>query len=157
MKFTLHFKYLLLLALFSSPLCANGYIELSPAVVSVDSTRGTTRPLMIDVRLGYSYSSHQLELALMTTLKDDSLNQLTVDVPMVASVFYHYLPLNQNSLKLHLILGVSSIEVESKYPTTAGFSESFYGASFGIGFEESFKSYPQLKMSVDWVQLYRGD
>ncbi len=158
MKTLLHFKYLFLLILFSSPLSAeNFYVEGSPALVSVDTSGGKTRPLMLDLRVGYAKPMHQFELAIMTSISDDNLNQLTVDIPSVVSVFYHYLPFADNDIQLHLIVGASQIEVDSSYPGTADSSDSFQGVSFGLGLEESFNSMPQLKMSADWIRLYQGD
>lgn len=157
MKSILHVKLLFLLVLLSPALNAGSYIELAPSLINVDTTFATTKPLMADIRLGYAMPQHQLELAIMSSLKDDSLHQLTVDVPLVVSVFYHYLPAMQSSIKLHLILGASSVDVDSSYPGTAGTSDNFYGVSYGIGFEESFSSIPQIKISLDWIQLYRGD
>ena len=157
MKIHLHFKYLLLLALFSSPLSADVYLELSAGTIDIDTTAATTRPLLIDVRLGYAVSGHQFELAVMSSIKDDSLNQLTVDVPLVVSVFYHYLPDIEGSLKLHFIVGASQVNVDSSYADIADSSDSLNGLSYGFGLEESFMSMPQLKVSLDWIQLYSGD
>ncbi len=157
MKYSLHCKLLFIFALFSSSVSAGRYMEASPAMVDIDTISGTTRPLMVDLRLGYAKSMHQFELSLMTSVTDDSLNQLTVDVPTVVSVFYHYLPFMDHSLKLHLIIGASQVDVDSSYPGTADSSDSFRGVSYGIGFEETFKSMPHLKMSFDWIRLYRGD
>ncbi len=158
MKYLLHFYYLFLLFLFSSPLSAdNFYIDGSPAQVTIDTSGGETRPKMLDLRVGYVKSMHQFELAIMTSVSDDELNQLTVDVPSAVSVLYHYLPFVDSDIQLHLIVGASQIEVDSSYPGTADSSDSFQGVSFGIGFEESFSAMPQLKMSADWIRLYHGD
>lgn len=157
MKVFLTIKYLLFLVLFSSPLNAGVYMEFSPALINVDMPAANTSPLLADIRLGYAKTAHQFELAIMTSVKDDSLNQLTVDVPAVVSVLYHFLPVTNSSLKLHLILGASMVDVDSSYPGIASSSDSFHGVSYGIGFEESFKSMPQLKISLDWIRLYHGD
>ncbi len=92
----------------------------------------------------------------MTGINDDSLHQLVIDVPLVVSAFYHYIPLQESSLKVHLIAGASRIEVESSYPGVVDSSDTFTGISYGIGFEESFESMPRLKLSLDWIQLYSG-
>ncbi len=157
MKSLFYFKCLLILVMASPTLHAQYYLELSPALMNVDTTEGTTKPWLVDIRLGYSKPQYQLELAVMSGVADDSLNQLTVNVPSVTSLFYHYLPPINGSLKLHLILGASQVKVDSTYPGIADLSDSFYGMSYGIGMEESFKSLPQLKLSLDWIQLYRGD
>jgi len=136
---------------------AEVYMELSSSLIEIDTPSATTRPLMADIRVGYDIPEHQVELAVMTSIRDDSLNQLTVDVPSAISVLYHYLPFPDNSIQLHLIAGVSQVKIESSYPGTTGSSDSFYGASYGIGFEESFQSFPRLKLSIDWIQLYHGD
>lgn len=133
------------------------YISLSPAMVEVNTENASTRPTLIDFSLGYEFDNHQLELSLMTSLSDDSLNQLVVDVPSVNSVFYRYLPYKDTSVKIHLILGVSQVEVESSYPNVPVSTETFDGASFGVGLEESFTSIPQLKLKLDVLRLYNGD
>ena len=152
------FKYLLFFSLFLSPLVeAEVFIELSPAQVNIDTPSAKTRPFVADFRLGYTRFNQQFELAFMTNIKDDNENQLSVEVPSVFSFFYHYLPNPNTSLKYHFIIGASYIEVDSSYPQVLSTSDNFYGVSYGIGFEESFKSAPHIKMSFDWIQLYRGE
>ena len=152
-----YFKWLLLLSLFSSPLSAEVYVELSAGVIDIDTSSATTRPFILDARAGFSQPMYQVELAVMTSVKDDSLNELTVDVPSVVSVLLHYIPFVDSSLKLHLIAGVSQVKIDSTYTNIVGSSDSFYGASYGVGLEESFESMPRLKLSLDWIQLYSGD
>ena len=157
MKIQLFLKWLISLSLFSSPLSAEVYVELSPGVIDIDTSAATTRPIILDARIGFSHPMYQLELAVMTSVKDDSLNELTVDIPSVVSVFFHYIPFVHDSLKLHLIAGASQVKVDSSYANIANSSDSFYGVSYGVGLEESFESMPQLKLSLDWIQLYSGD
>jgi len=136
---------------------AGMYMELSPSQAEIDTPARTTRPWLADFRVGYETPGQQLELALMRGINDDNINQLSVDVPWVVSVFYRYLPEVNSRIKLHLILGMSQIEVESSYPGTADTVDRFDGVSFGIGFEESFQSNPQMKLTLDWIRLYQGD
>ncbi len=133
------------------------YMEFAPSLLRINTPAATTRPLMVDFRLGYEFYEHQYEAALMTSVKEDKLNQLTVDVPSVLSVLYHYVPDRSAQLKLHFILGGSYIHVDSSYPGIGDGSDYYYGLSYGIGFEEAFASMPQLKLSLDWIQLYHGD
>jgi hypothetical protein len=147
---------LLLLAIGTQSVQAGTYLELSPAQMSVNTTNASTYPLLADLRLGFATPDHQIELALMTTIEDDSLNQLTVEAPLVNSVLYHYIPSFNSSLKLHLIVGASQVNIKSSYPGTNGTDDTFSGVSFGFGLEESFHSIPQLSLSLDWIQLYRG-
>lgn len=152
------YRYLLFLALFSPSLAsAGGYLEISPSVISINTPTTVTRPLLVDLRLGYEKLEHQFELAVMTSVNDDNVNQLTIDVPSVVSAFYHYLPYPESRLKFSFILGVSRVEVESSFPGIAKSTDSFEGISYGIGFEEAFQSFPRLKLSLDWIQLYDGD
>lgn len=158
MKVLLKSKYLLFLALFSSSLVnAETYLELSTGLIFVSTPADTARPTLLDLRLGYATADHQLELALMTSVKEGSVNQLDVDVPSIVSVLYHYIPETRSSLKFHAVLGASWIEVESSFPGFTNPADEFYGVSYGIGFEEHFESIPQLKISIDFMQLYRGD
>lgn len=159
MKALLHSIGLIIFALMISPTAlAEVYMEVAPGLAEIDTTNAkSTRPLLADFRLGYETTGQQLELALMLGINDDRLNQLTVDVPFVFSVFYHYLPEVNSSIKLHFILGASHIEVESSYPGIADSTDKFDGVSFGFGFEESFEFNPQFKMSFDWIRLYHGD
>jgi len=133
------------------------YVSLAPAMVEVDTDNASTRPGLIDFRLGYEFDVHQLELSIMSSLYDDNLNQLVVDIPSVNSVFYRYLPYKDTSVKIHLILGVSQVEVESSYPNEPLSTETFDGASFGVGFEEAFTAAPQLKLKLDFIRLYNGN
>jgi len=133
------------------------YFSLAPAMVEIDTENASTRPTLADLRLGYEFDIHQLELSIMSSLSDDSLNQLVIDVPSVNSVFYRYLPYKDTSVKIHLILGVSKVEVESSYPNVPVTQETFDGVSFGAGFQESFTSIPQLKLKLDYIRLYNGD
>lgn len=158
MKLSLSIKLFLLAVIFSaSKVSAGAYIELSPNLIKIDTPSASTRPLLADFRLGYATSKHQLELAVMSSVKDDQLNQLTVDVPSVKSVFYRYSPYLKSDVKVHLILGSSQIEVESSYPGIPDSTDKFDGTSYGIGFEEAFQSIPALKIKFDWIRLYHGD
>ncbi|RDH83099.1 MAG: hypothetical protein DIZ80_12645 [endosymbiont of Galathealinum brachiosum] len=133
------------------------YISLAPALIKIDTSNASTRPTLVDVRLGYEFDAHLFELVVMSSINDDSLNQLTVDVPSVNSIFYHYLPYRDNSLKIHLIIGASQIEVDSSYPNIADTTDTFEGASIGLGLEEAFTSIPELKLKMDIMRLYKGD
>ncbi|MES0327886.1 MAG: hypothetical protein ABUK13_06825 [Gammaproteobacteria bacterium] len=158
MKKILIFKFCLFLALFFSSSAGAGiFIALAPSLTKIDTPSASTRPLLADFRLGYEIPHHQFELAIMSSIKDDQLNQLTVDIPTVTSVFYRYFANSNSGIKFHLILGVSQIEVESSYPTFPDSTDHFDGFSYGIGLEESFHSIPGLKLKFDWISLYDGD
>lgn len=133
------------------------YISLAPALIKVDTGNASTRPTLVDFRLGYEFDAHLFELAIMSSINDDSLNQLTVDIPSVNSVFYHYLPYKNSRLKIHLIIGASQIEVDSSYPNIPDTTDTFEGTSIGLGLEEAFTSIPELKLKVDMMRLYNGD
>jgi hypothetical protein len=135
---------------------ADSYVELSPAIMVVDTHQESTHPKLLDFRLGYTGQYHQIELALMTSIQDGKLNRLKVEAPLVTSVLYHYIPHFNSSVKLHFIVGASQVHIKSSYPGTSGTDDNFSGLSFGLGLEESFKSIPQLSLSLDWIQLYRG-
>ncbi len=132
------------------------YFAFSVDQLKVDTTNAATKPLVGDFRFGYETGDHQFELAYMSSISDDSLNQLTVDIPSVTSVFYRYLPYQSSSVKVNLILGYSQVEVESMFPGIPNETEQFEGASYGISFEEALTSIPNLKIKFDWIQLYRG-
>jgi len=136
---------------------AGVYIELSPSLLEIDTPSASTHPVMADLRLGYASLHHQLEIASMSGIRDDTLNQLVVESPSIKSVFYRYLPYPKDNVKVHLILGASQVDIEASYPGVTNSSDSFDSVSFGIGFEESFQSIPQLKMKFDWIRLYHGD
>ena len=136
---------------------AQAYISLAPAFAQIKTDNESTRPTLIDLRLGYEFNEHLLELAMMSSLTDDSLNQLTVDVPSVNSIFYRYIPYMNDSIKINLILGATQIDVDYSYPDIADTSDTFNGASFGIGFEEAFQSIPSLKLKLEVIRLYNGD
>lgn len=145
-----------LILVVASPAHASSYAELSIGQIIVDSPTIIARPLMADIRLGYTQTDHQVELAFMTSVEDDKVNLLEVEAPSVLSVFYHYIPRTISSLKFHYIVGASWVSVDSTIPGVAASSDDFNGLSYGLGFEESFQSIPQLKLSVDLMQLYRG-
>jgi len=151
----IHALFLTLLNPFS--VSAGSYIELSPSLLKIDTPSASTSPVLANFRLGYAVSKHQIEIALMSGIRDDTLNQLTVEAPSVKSVFYHYILTPQDSLKIQVILGASQVDIEASYPGVANSSDRFESASYGIGLEESFKSIPQLKMKFDWIRLYDGD
>ena len=158
MKNFLIFKLCLFSALFYSSTAGAGiFIALAPSLTKIDTPSASTRPVLTDFRLGYEIQNHQLELAVMSSAKEDQLNQLTVDIPSVKSVFYRYITNPKSDIKFHLILGASQIEVESSYPTFPDSTDNFDGFSYGIGLEESFHSIPNLKMKFDWISLYNGD
>ena len=152
------FQACLFLALFYSSSAGAGiFIALAPSLAKIDTPSASTRPVLADFRLGYEIPHHQFELAIMTSIKDDQLNQLTVDIPSVKSVFYRYIESPNSDVKFYLILGASQIEVESSYPTFPDSTDHFDGFSYGIGLEESFHSIPGLKLKFDWISLYDGD
>lgn len=135
---------------------ADSYAEFSVGQLIIDSPTAISRPLIADLRLGYIRTDHQFELAFMTSMEDDKINLLEVEVPSVLSVLYHYIPRTISSLKFHYIVGASWVSIDSTIPRVAASRDDFNGLSYGLGFEESFKSIPRLKVSVDLMQLYRG-
>ena len=158
MKKHLIFKACFFLALsYSSGAGAGAYIALAPSLTKIKTPSASTRPSLADFRLGYDIPNHQLELAIMTSTKDDQLNQLAIDIPSVTSVFYRYLPDSKSDVKFHLILGASQIDVDSSYPDIPDSTDQFDGFSYGFGMEEAFRSIPNLKMKFDWISLYDGD
>ena len=158
MKNNLIFKACLFLVLFYSSSAGAGlFIALAPSLSKIDTPSASTRPVLADFRLGYAMPHHQFELVIMSSSKEDQLNQLTVDIPSVQSIFYRYVTNPKSDVKFHLILGASQIEVESSYPTFPDSTDNFDGFSYGIGLEESFHSIPNLKMKFDWISLYNGD
>ena len=158
MKNNLIVKACLFLALlYSSSAGAGVYMALAPSLAKINTPSASTSPKLTDFRLGYATPYHQFELAIMASSKEDQLNQLTVDIPSVKSVFYRYIADPKSDVKFHLILGASQLEVESSYPGVPDSSDQFDGFSYGIGLEEVFRSIPNLKMKRDWISLYDGD
>ena len=151
-------KYLMLIAVFCSPVVNAGtYMGLATSWLNIRTDSGSTSPMAAEINLGYSMDAHKLELAVMSGVKDDNLNQLVTDIPFAGSLLYRYSVKLKDTLHLDLILGYSKVDVETSYVNVPGFTESFQGVSFGIGFEEALKSIPQLKFKIDLKQLYRGD
>lgn len=148
---------LLLVLLYSSSADAGFFIALAPSLTKIDTPSASTHPSLNDFRLGYEIPHHQLELAIMTSSSDDQLNQLTVDIPSVKSVFYRYITDSESDIKVHLIIGASQIEIESTYPGIPDSTDRFDGFSYGIGVEEALRSIPNLKIKLDWISLYDGD
>jgi hypothetical protein len=136
---------------------ANPYWEVAPAFIALDTPARSSRPLLVDFRIGDVFSGYQLEAALMLGLTDHDVNQLTVEIPFVMSVFYKYLPPGDSSIKLQLIAGLSHVEVESDYPGTGKSTDQFDSFSYGFGFEEAFRKYPKTKISADIIRLYHGE
>lgn len=158
MKGTLILKYLLFLVVLSPSITnAETYLESSLSLLFIDTPAKIIEPVLADFRFGYAIPGHQIEAAIMTGLADDDVNQLSVDVPYVGSVFYHYLPYTDTDIEIHLIVGASRVKVESSFTGIADAKDDFYGASYGIGFEESFESIPRLSLSIDYIRLYHGD
>jgi Outer membrane protein beta-barrel domain len=150
--------WILLLSSFLSPAAVAGaYIGLAPALIKIKTDSGSTKPLLADIRLGYALDEHKIELAFMSSIKNDNLNQLVTDIPLATSMFYRYTTNPKGSLQIDLILGYSQVEIETTYVQAADFSETYQGVSFGIGLEEALKSLPQLKIKLDYIRLYRGD
>lgn len=148
---------LLFLCLFSGPGFADSYVEASTGWVYVDTPSATARPVLLDLRIGVEHQKHQFELALMSSVKEDRINRLSVETPSVISLLWHYIPEQQSSLKFQTILGASVVEVDADLPDLGSSNEEYYGISFGVGFEERFASIPQLKLSIDLMNLYHGD
>lgn len=136
---------------------ADIYTGLGISFLQIRADTGSTTPILADLNIGYEMGVHKVELQLKTSMRDDNLNQLTTDVPLVSSLLYRYIANPRDSLKLDLILGYSMVDIRSSYVDVPSFTESFNGVSFGIGLEESPKSIPQLRFKFDFVQLYRGD
>lgn len=158
MKFVIKCACLALLLLMA-PLLARAelYAELASGWIHIHTPAAISRPHIADLRLGYSKTQHQFELAFMSSVNNDDINQLEVDVPNSVSALYHFIPQSRSSLKFHYILGASRVEIDSSYPGIPGTSDYFSGVSYGLGFEEHFESIPRLKLSADLMQLYRGD
>jgi len=149
---------LMLLIAFWAPLINAGtYIGLAPAMIQIKTDDGKTSPIMVNFNLGYAMDVHKLELSILSSISDDNLNQLVTDVPISTSLLYRYSLTPKSSFKMDFILGYSQVDITSSYINVPEFTETFSGVSFGLGFEEAFKSIPQLKMKMDIMQLYRGD
>jgi hypothetical protein len=136
---------------------ANPYWEVAPAFIALDTPARSSRPLLVDFRVGDVFSGHHLEAALMLGLTDHDVNQLTVEIPFVVSVFYKYLPEVESRIKLQLIAGFSHVEVKSDYPGLDNSTDQFDSFSYGFGFEEAFRKYPEAKISADIIRLYHGE
>lgn len=151
-------KYFLFLVVFNASISyAETYLESSLSMMFIDTPAKNIKPILTDFRYGYAISGHQFEAAIMTGFADDDVKQLSVEVPYAVSLFYHYLPNMDTDTRLHLIAGASFVTIESSFPGIADEKDDFYGASFGIGFEESFKSHPRLSLSFDYLRLYHGE
>ena len=151
-------KHLLLLTVFCSPMVdADVYMGLATSLMDIRTDTGSTRPVTADISLGYAMDAHKFELVVMSSIKDDNLNQLVTDIPYASSLLYRFTTNPGNSLHLDLILGYSQVEIEASYVDVPGFSETYRGVSFGVGLEEALKSIPRLKFKMDFIQLYRGD
>lgn len=151
-------QHLLLLTVFCSPVASSdAYMGLATSLIQIKADTGSTSPVMVDISAGYAMDAHKFELVLMSSIKDDNLNQLVTDIPVASSLLYRYTANPNNSLHLDLILGYSQVDIEASYVGVPGFTETYRGISFGFGLEESLKSLPQLKFKADFIQLYRGD
>ena len=150
-------KQLLFLTVFCSPMVDAGvYMGLATSLVHIRADTGSTRPVTADISLGYAIDVHKFELVVMSSIKDDNLNQLVTDIPIASSLLYRFTVNPKNTLHLDLILGYSLVDIEASYVDVPGFSETFRGVSYGVGLEESLKSIPRLKFKMDFIQLYRG-
>ncbi|MFT5504137.1 MAG: hypothetical protein ACI845_004291 [Gammaproteobacteria bacterium] len=136
---------------------AGPYWEVAPAFIALDTPARSSRPLLVDFRIGDVFAGHHFEAAVMLGLTDHEVNQLTVEIPLVISVFYKYAPPIESSIKLHLIGGFSHVEVDSDYPGIDKSTDKFDGFSYGFGFEEAFRKYPKTKISADIIRLYHGE
>lgn len=141
---------------YAAPIPASPYISLAPAQIEIVTRADTPKPVMIDFRLGYTHQAHQLELLAMKSTQAGNINLLNIDAPSVRAILYRYSSTPYGSLKNYLILGASRVDIIASYPGSDNIAETYTGASFGIGFEEAFRSIPQLKMKFDWIKLYKG-
>lgn len=142
---------------FSQNVIADWYIGLAPALIDIDADTGSTDPVAVELSAGYEHEYHRMELMLRAGVSDDSLNQLTTDVPFSSSLLYRFIANPHDSFQINLILGYSQVEIESSYINVPDFSETYEGVSWGIGVEDRLDSIPQLKIKADFIQLYRGD
>ena len=147
------------LAALLSPLSsiAGPYLAVAPAQLKIKTDAGSTEPRVADIRLGYEVDAHKFELAAMSSMKDDNLNELVTDIPSVTSLFYRYTTDPHGSVRFEFILGYSQVDIESTYVNVPTSTETIEGISYGIGVEEALQSIPQLKFKVDFIQLYRSD
>ena len=150
-------RLIILSSIFSSGVNAGIYMALAPAQIKIATPTTDSNPLLVDVRLGYTYQSHQLELVSMNSLQANNINQLIIDVPTVQAIFYRYSSIPQARIVSYLIIGASRLDITAQYPNVIKTTETYHGVSVGIGFEEAFQSIPQLKMKLDWIRLYSGD
>lgn len=133
------------------------YISAAPAKVTVRTGAGKITPTVTDLRLGFAYGVHSLEVGAITSNKGDSLNQLDLEIPEASTVSYRYQMNPTGDVHVDVMLGFTQIDIESTYPTVTSSTETFEGASFGLGFEESISSFKPLRIRFEYNQLYRGD
>ncbi|VAW60655.1 hypothetical protein MNBD_GAMMA08-2448 [hydrothermal vent metagenome] len=154
---SLRFISFITLLIISTASDAGVYVGLNVAQIPVKTDVASTKPLVADVRLGYALDAHKVEVGFMSSINDDNLNELVTDITSATSILYRYTANPKSSFKVDLILGYSQIDIETSYIQVDDFTETYEGVSFGIGFEESLRSLPQLKFKFDAMQLYRGD
>lgn len=141
-----------------APVASAGlYLGVAPTQFSIKASGGRTAPLAAGLSVGYEIDEHRIELGAMTGSKDDTLNQLSVEVVQVASLLYRYNSAPTNDFNIDIILGYSQVEIESDYPSVATVTDSLDGFSYGLGFEESFDNMRQLKLRAEYLQLYRSE
>ena len=106
MTFEFKLKHLLFLTVFCSPIGhADVYVGLATSLIDIRTDTGSTSPVVADISLGYAMDAHKLELVVMSSIKDDNLNQLVTDIPIASSLLYRFTVNPNNSLHLDLILG----------------------------------------------------
>jgi len=149
--------FFLLLFFLSPAVNAATYIAFAPAQLKIKTSSGSTKPSVSDFRFGYQTGVHKFELAYMTSINDDNLNELVTDIPSVTSLFYRYDGNPAGDVKLEIILGYSQVEIDTTYVNEPAFNEKIEGFSYGVGLEEALQSIPQLKFRVDFIQMYKGD
>lgn len=133
------------------------YLGVSPTQLAVKSSDGEVTPLMGDFQIGYQMGAHKLELRSLKSSKDDTLNELTVDVPTANSVLYRYSSDPEDSFNFDITLSYSQIEIESTYQALAPVTEEYNGTGFGFGMEESLQSHKQLRLRFEYMRLYKSN
>lgn len=133
------------------------YLGVAPHRLTVKAAANKTRPTAVSLTIGYALSEHRFELIGNVSSSEDRLNQLRIDVPAYLSLAYRYLVNPESDVQFDVMLGASTIDIESEYPSIPTATESFEGLSYGFGIEEAIRSLPELKVRFEYTRLYDGE
>lgn len=148
----------MLMICFTNTASANFYAGAFPYLTYLKVEGQHFSPLGAGFHLGYKITPrHSVDILYVVGLKEDNLNRLDLEVPSVIAGTYRFNFLPNKSFNANLILGFDQVTAKTSLNSVSQLEEKYNGFVYGLALSEGFKSMPELQITAELTNLYKGD